>query len=169
MPEQWLKSGPGSGLDCHMCSTFIRPRHERAAPEDTLSEQLNRFLRRLSEKWLRPRLESALDWQCIESCLSANEIQYMIGSYRQQSSICVVNYGLRYSGFGQTAAEREGDTFEGFKDLCQKEGSSQGQNLAETVICVAHSLMPSMSSAYHARVQKVVHRLCSACGGTLDF
>jgi len=118
--KKWLKSGPECGLDWHMCATFARQRHELAAPEDTLSEQLNRFYRLSSEKWLKPRPESGLDWQCIESCRSANETEYTIGSCRQQSSICLVNCRFRDSGFGHTAAEREGNNSEGFNDVCQK-------------------------------------------------
>jgi len=39
-------------------------------------------------------------------------------------------------GFGPLSSEK-GSTF---KDVCQKRGSSQGQNLALTVFCVPKSL-----------------------------
>ena len=41
---------------------------------------------------------------------------------------------------GNAAAEREGNTLKSFKDVCLEHGSSQGQNLALTVLCVPNVL-----------------------------
>ena len=38
------------------------------------------------------------------------------------------------------AVEREGNNVQGFNDLCLKNGASQGQNLALTVLCVPNCL-----------------------------
>jgi len=40
----------------------------------------------------------------------------------------------------RTAAEREGNNLKGFKDFCLKNGSSQDQNLALTLLFVPNSL-----------------------------
>ena len=39
-----------------------------------------------------------------------------------------------------SVTERAGNNFEGFEDFCMKNGSSQGQNLDLTVLCVMYSL-----------------------------
>ena len=48
--------------------------------------------------------------------------------------------GAGYRVWGGAAAEREGNIFKGFKDICLEKSSSQGQNLALTVLNVPSSL-----------------------------
>ena len=46
-----------------------------------------------------------------------------------------------------SAAERQGNNFKGFKDVCLKSDSRQGQDLALTVLFVPNSLDSSPSHA----------------------